>query len=100
MEALGITGVEAILLIGGVMGFVELIKKLFEKDWRSAIIIFGSGLVGGLLSLFPEMSFSVLTGIVGGLTASGIIKISQDIGKKSEAVNIEEVVTVSNKSKK
>lgn len=94
MEALGITGVEALLLVGGVMGFIELIKKLFEKDWKAAVIIFGSGLVGGLLSLFPEMSFSFLTGIVGGLTASGIIKTAKDVAKKKEDVVVAESVTV------
>ena len=83
MDALGITGVQAILLVGAVAGFVELIKSLFDKDWRSAAIIFGAGLVGGLLSLFPEISFSFLTGIVGGLAASGVITIGQSIAKEA-----------------
>ena len=81
MEAIGITGVSALLLIGAVAGFVELIKALFDKNWRTAIIIFGSGLVGGLLSLFPEMNFSFLVGIVGGLAASGVITIGQNIAR-------------------
>lgn len=91
MESLGITGVQAILLVGAVAGFVELVKKLYEKDWKSAIIIFGAGLVGGLLSLFPEMSFSPLTGVIGGLTAAGIVTIGQNIGKKSEIAIVEEI---------
>lgn len=81
METLGITGVAAILLVGAVMGFVELVKRVFDKDWRAVVIIIGSGLVGGLVSLFPEMGFSFLTGVVGGLAASGFITLGQNVGK-------------------
>lgn len=80
MEQLGITGTEAILLVGAVAGVVELIKRAFEKDWRVVITIIGAGLIGGVLSLFPEIGFSLLTGIVGGLSASGFITIGQNIG--------------------
>lgn len=93
MEAIGITGVSALLLVGAVAGFVELVKSLFAKEWKAAIIIFGSGLVGGLLSLFPEMQFSFLVGIVGGLAASGAITIGQNIVKDANSAT----VTVNNK---
>lgn len=82
MESIGITGVQAILLVGAVAGFVELVKRIFDKDWKTVITIIGSALVGGLLSLFPEISFSFLTGIVGGLAASGVITIGQNFGKE------------------
>ena len=81
MDLLGISGVTAILLIGAVTGFVELVKALFDKNWRTAVIIFGAGLVGGLVTLFPEINITMLTGIVGGLAASGAITISQNLGK-------------------
>lgn len=81
METLGITGIAAILLVGAVMGFVELVKRVFDKDWHAVVVIIGSGLVGGLVSLFPEMSFSFLTGVVGGLAASGFITLGQNVGK-------------------
>jgi len=93
MDAIGITGVSALLLVGAVAGFVELVKSLFAKNWRTAIIIVGSGLVGGLLSLFPEMNFSFLVGIVGGLAASGVITIGQSIAKDTNGAT----VTVENK---
>lgn len=81
MEQLGITGTEAILLVGAIAGAVELIKRIFEKDWKATITIIGAGLVGGLLSLFPEIGFSFLTGVIGGLSASGFITIGQNVGK-------------------
>lgn len=93
MDAIGITGVSALLLVGAVAGFVELVKSLFAKNWRTAVIIVGSGLVGGLLSLFPEMDFSFLVGIVGGLAASGVITIGQSIAKDTNGAT----VTVENK---
>lgn len=93
MEAIGITGVSALLLVGAVAGFVELVKCLFAKEWRSAVIIVGSGLVGGLLSLFPEMDFSFLVGVVGGLAASGVITIGQNIAKDKTP----STVTINNK---
>lgn len=93
MDAIGITGVSALLLVGAVAGFVELVKSLFAKNWRTAVIIVGSGLVGGLLSLFPEMNFSFLVGIVGGLAASGVITIGQSIAKDTNGAT----VTVENK---
>lgn len=88
MDAIGITGISALLLVGAVAGFVELVKRAFDKDWKTAIIIVGSGLVGGLLSLFPEMQFSFLVGIVGGLAASGIITIGQNLGKSAEPTQV------------
>lgn len=83
MEQLGITGVEALLLVGAVTGTVEFLKRVFDKDWRAAVIIVGAGLVGGLLSLFPEIGFNFLTGVVGGLAAAGYITIGQNVGKQS-----------------
>lgn len=82
METLGITGITAVLLMGAVMGFVELVKRIFDRDWRAVAIIIGSGLVGGLTSLFPEMSFGFLTGVIGGLAASGYITLGQNVGKE------------------
>ena len=82
MEQLGITGTEAILIVGAVAGAVELIKRIFAKDWKAAVTIVAAGLIGGLLSLFPEISFTFLTGVIGGLSASGFITIGQNVGKE------------------
>jgi len=76
MEQLGIIGV------GAVAGAVELVKRVFDRDWKAVVTIIVAGLVGGLISLFPEMSFDFLTGVVGGLAASGFITLGQNIGKK------------------
>lgn len=81
LTILSIDTTAAILLVGAVAGFVEFVKALFDKDWRRGIIISGSALVGGLASLL--LPIDVITGIVGGLAASGCITIGQNVGKDS-----------------
>lgn len=82
MEALGITGGQALLLVGAVAGTVELVKRIFEKDWRAVVTIIGAGLAGGLVTLFPDITISFLTGIVGGLAASGYVTIGEKVGSQ------------------
>ena len=37
MEILNLDAITSVVLTGLVMGGVELIKRLFEKDWKAAI---------------------------------------------------------------
>lgn len=76
---LGIDAVSAVLILGATIASVEFIKALFDRDWRSAAIILGAGIVGGFAGLSTGYTFIV--GVVAGLTGSGIITISQNIGK-------------------
>lgn len=79
MEVLGITGLAAAVLTGLVAGVVELVKRVFDKDWRAAVTIVLAGLVGGLGALYMGTDF--LAGVVFGLAASGFVTIAQNIGK-------------------
>lgn len=79
MELIGIDGVTALLLVGCVAGAVEFVKALFDKNIRAAVIVFTAGLIGGLLSL--ALPFDAITGVVGGLAASGAITVGQNLGK-------------------
>lgn len=81
LSVLGIDGVAALLLVGFVMGFVELAKALFDKEWRKAIVIAVAGVAGGVVA--PFIGVSIITGIVGGLAASGVITLAQNLGKES-----------------
>ena len=76
LSSLGIDGVAALLLVGFVMGFVELAKALVDREWRRAIIIAVAGVAGGAVSLL--LGIPVVTGIVGGLAASGAITLAQN----------------------
>ena len=80
-ELLGLDAMTAVILTGLVMGGAELIKRLFDKDWRAAAIIASSAVVGGLAGM--SLGITVLQGIAFGLAASGYITLAQNIGKKA-----------------
>lgn len=79
LSVLGIEPMTALLLVGFVMGFVELAKALYDKEWRKAIIIGVAAVAGGVVA--PFIGLSIVTGIVGGLAASGAITLAQNVGK-------------------
>lgn len=78
-EILGLDTVTAIILTGLVIGGVELIKRLFDKDWRAAAIIAAASVIGGLAGM--ALGINILQGIAYGLAASGYITFAQNIGK-------------------
>ena len=71
---------ENIFIVGAVIGFVQLVKSLFDRDYRSAVIIIGSAVIGGLAGFFGIEGASVTTGVLTGLTASGAVTLSQALG--------------------
>lgn len=80
MEALGITGLAAVILTGLVMGGVELVKRAFDKDWKAVAIIVVAGLLGGLGGIYLGTDF--LSGVVYGVAASGFVTLAQNVGEK------------------
>lgn len=81
VEILGLDAMTAVILTGLCMGVVELIKRLFDKDWKASVTIVACAVVGGLAGL--AMGITVLQGIVFGLAATGYITLAQNVGKKS-----------------
>ncbi len=79
MEIFNLEPVIAAVMLGMVAGVVELIKRLFDKDWRSVAIIVGAGVAGALTAL--PLGANPLIGAVVGLASSGYITIAQNIGK-------------------
>lgn len=78
MDIFNLDPVTAAILLGMVAGVVELIKRIFKKDWKVVAIIAGAGLTGALVGL--ACSINPLIGAVVGLAASGYITIAQNIG--------------------
>lgn len=74
----GLESQHAIILLGMVAGVIELIKRLFAKDWKAAITIAAAALVGALVSL--AIAINPLLGAVIGLAASGYVTIAQHVG--------------------
>lgn len=79
-DILGLDATTALVLTGLVMGGVELVKRLFKKDWKAVAIICTSAIIGGvagsILGILP------LQGIAYGLAASGYITLVQNVGTK------------------
>ena len=80
MEILGLSALATTVLTGLVAGGVELIKRTFDKDWRSVATIITAALIGGFGGIVFGANF--LVGMVFGLATSGYITIAQNISKK------------------
>lgn len=80
MEILGLSTLATVVLTGLVAGGVELVKRLFDKDWRAVVTIIVASLIGGLGGLVFGVEFVV--GMVFGLATSGYITIAQNVAKR------------------
>lgn len=78
LSILGIDPVTALLLTGFVIGFVELAKAVYDKEWRRAIVIGVAGLAGGIIA--PFIGLSIVIGVVAGFAASGAVTLVQNVG--------------------
>lgn len=78
---LAASGVAVTLLTTLVIGATELIKRIFDRDYRAACIIAASVLVGALGGslLFEELGIAI--GMVIGLSASGLVTTVQKFGQ-------------------
>lgn len=79
MEVFNLDPVTTAILLGMVAGVVELIKRVFKKDWVAVATIIGAGVAGALTAL--ALAINPLIGAVVGLAASGYITIAQNFGK-------------------
>lgn len=79
MEVFNLDPVVLACLLGMVAGTVELIKRLFKKDWQAVATILGAGCAGALVAL--PFTINPLIGAVVGLASSGYITIVQNFGK-------------------
>lgn len=79
MDVFNLDPVTTAILLGMVAGVVELIKRVFKKDWVAVATIIGAGVAGALTAL--ALAINPLIGAVVGLAASGFITIAQNVGK-------------------
>lgn len=80
MEILGLSTLATVVLTGLVAGGTELIKRIFDADWRAVVTIVLAALIGGFGGMVFGAQF--LVGVVFGLAASGYITIAQNVAKK------------------
>ena len=77
LSILGIEPVTALLLTSFVIGFVELAKALYDKEWRKAIVIAVAGVAGGIIALF--IGLSIVIGIVAPIEESVAVTLAKNI---------------------
>lgn len=75
-----VTKMEHILLPTVIIAVVEFMKRLKESDWYGAGIILAAGIIGALVGQSHLEGLDLVTGIVSGLSAAGIVKTAQAIG--------------------
>lgn len=69
---------ENLFILTAVAGFVEFTKSLFDKNFRTAVIILGAAFIGGLTGYFHLVpDIDVTTGIILGLGSSGVVTIAK-----------------------
>lgn len=71
---------ESTFIVGAVVGFTQLVKSAFDRDYRTCVIIIGAAIIGALAGFFQVDGVSVASGIVLGLTAAGVVTIAQAAG--------------------
>lgn len=71
---------ESLFLVTAVAGVVELLRRLQVRDYFAAITIVAAAGVGALAGVFNVEGLDVATGIVTGLSASGIVTVASKVG--------------------
>lgn len=74
---------QSTFIVGAVIGFTQLVKSAFDRDYRTVTIIVGAATIGALAGFFAVEGVDIPTGIVLGLTASGVVTLSQAAGGRS-----------------
>lgn len=76
----GIDPVAMAMLGFAIIGVVEFVKRVADKDYRSGIIIAGAAIAGALLA--PQAgAITWFQGMLIGLQASGMVTTASYIGK-------------------
>lgn len=72
-----------VFIVGAVIGFTQLVKSAFDRDYRTCVIIVGAAAIGALAGFLAIEGVDVPTGIVLGLAASGAITGLQAAGGRA-----------------
>lgn len=81
MENLNSDTIAVAMLTTMVIGSTELVKRLFDRDFRAAAVIGVSAAVGALTGSFLLPEIGLVQGLVLGFGASGLVTTVSRIGK-------------------
>lgn len=72
-----------VFIVGAVIGFTQLVKSAFDRDYRTCVIIVGAAAIGAIAGFLHIEGVDVPSGIVLGLAASGAITGLQAAGGRA-----------------
>jgi len=72
---------EFLLVTAMVVGVVELIRRIANKEWFAVITIISAALVGAIAGFFSVEGLDIVTGIVVGLAGSGLVTVAGKVGE-------------------
>lgn len=75
-------------VVVAVAGVTELVKALFDKNYRTAAIIAVSAVVGAAAGAVAIDGLNAATGLMAGLSASGLVTIANKFGGTKTATPI------------
>ena len=84
--------VSAVAIVAMVVAVVEFMKKLFKKEWASAVYIFAAGAVGALAGLMLGTNI-----IYSGILASGVYKLANVFGQINSTTESAAAKTIAKK---
>ncbi|WP_407107229.1 hypothetical protein [Rhodococcus aetherivorans] len=76
---------ESLFLIVAVAGATEFVKRLFDRDYRAAVIIAVSATIGGVAGLFGIDGLTIANGIMLGVAASGVVTVAAKVNTRTVA---------------
>lgn len=68
------------LVATSIAAVTELVKRAEQKDYRGVVVILTAAIIGGLASIFPEIPYTPIEGIIAGLGIVGIHTIARQVG--------------------
>lgn len=71
---------ESLFVVTAVAGVVEFLRRLQVRDYFAAVTIAVAAAIGALAGLADIEGLDVATGIVAGLSASGLVTIASKVG--------------------
>lgn len=74
---------ETTFIVGAVIGFTQLVKSAFDRDYRTVVIIVGAAVIGALAGFFGIDGVTIPAGIVLGLSAAGVVTLAQAAGGRA-----------------
>jgi hypothetical protein len=73
---------QSLFLVAAIIGFVELVKRIFARDWQAVSIIAGAAAIGAVAGYFGVDGLTIPLGIQLGLSAAGIYRVGETVSGK------------------